>query len=91
MSRTFTKDADAILDYVFDWTAWLAADADTIASHTITVPTGITLVTSSNTTTAATAWLSGGTVGVEYDIGCEITTAGGRVDERTISVHVVER
>ena len=34
MPRNFTKDPDAVLDYEFDWSAWLGTD--TIATHTVT-------------------------------------------------------
>lgn len=85
----YVKDPNAVLDYTFDWSAWLGTD--TIASKTVTVPTGITLDSSSFTTTAVTAWLSGGTAGTTYTVSCKIVTAGSRTDERSIEVQVKER
>lgn len=87
------KDQNATLDYIFDWTAWLADITDTIASALVTVPAGITLSSTTNTTLKVTAWLSGGTVGAEYAIQCRITTAStpARIEDRTIYVRVVER
>lgn len=85
----YIKDPNAVLDYTWDWSAWLGAD--TIASKTVTVPTGITLASSSFTTTSVTAWLSGGTAGTIYTIECKIVTTGGRTDERSIMVQVAER
>lgn len=86
---TFTKDPDAILDYQWDWADWLGAD--TITAATVTAPTGITLDTSTNTTTTVTAWLSGGTTDADYSVACLVETAGGRTDERTIKIQVRER
>lgn len=84
------KDPSAVLDYGFDWSAWLA-DGDTIASVVWTVPTGITKDNQSESTTIATVWLSGGTAQTQYLVGCKITTAAGRVDERTLTVNCNDR
>lgn len=81
---TAVKDPSAVLDYQFDWSAWL--DDDTIATSTWTVPTGLTKASESNTTTTATVWLSGGTAGASYTLVNRIVTAGGRTDERTLTV-----
>lgn len=89
MPQAFVKDPDAILDYKVDWATWLGSD--TISAVTWTVPTGITQTAVSNTTTAVTIWLRGGTVGTTYEVACKITTAGGRTDERTIEISVVQR
>ena len=88
---TFTKDPVAVLDYQFDWAAWLATDGDTIASHTITADSGITVDSSSATVDTVTVWLSGGSEGVTYTVDCEITTAAGRTDSRKMSVTVTDR
>lgn len=94
------KDPDESLDYQFDWAAqknntgqtnWLQ-DGETIVSHEITVPAGITLGSSSiiNDGTAVLVWLSGGTEGIDYEITCEITTAT-RVGVRTATLPVKSR
>lgn len=85
----FLKDPDATLDFEVDWSDWL--NGDTIVSAVWFVQAGITKVSDSHTGTVATLWLSGGTVGAEYDAACRITTSEGRIDERTITVKVVER
>ena len=87
--RQFEKDPDAILDYTVDWSRWL--DTDTILASQWTVPTGLTQVSSSNTSTSATAWLSGGTAGQAYTVANRITTADGRTDERSIVINVRDR
>ena len=89
MSAIFYKDVNATLDDTVDWTDWL--DGDTIISSSWSVPAGITQVSASNTTTGATVWLSGGTAGESYSVRNRVVTAGGRTDDRTITVRVEER
>jgi len=85
------KEPTAVLDYTFDWDGsdWLGSD--TISSYTVTVDSGLTKDSASNTTTTVTVWLSGGTVGTNYDIVCHIVTAAGREDTRTLQIKVVDR
>ena len=85
----YVKDPQAVLDYQVDWSAWLGTD--TIASSSWTAETGITVDSDSHTTTTATAWVSGGTTGERYRLTNHITTAGGRTDERTITIVVRDR
>lgn len=92
----FFKDPDAVLDFLFDWSEWLAA-GESIASHTITI-TGestpaLTLDSSSENSGVVFAWLSGGTVGVVYDVTCNIVTDNNptRTDERTMKIRVQQR
>jgi hypothetical protein len=87
---TFTKDPDAILDYGFNWTNWLA-DGEKLFSSAWTVPTGITKETESHTDYASMVWLSGGTAGVTYEVINHIVTDSGREDDRTIKIKVQER
>ena len=89
------KDPSAVLDYEWDWTAWLASD--TITTHLVTVaPTGtgalaVDSSTVDDTDSKVTVWLSGGVVGVNYAVTVSIVTAGGRTDDRTNTIHVRER
>jgi hypothetical protein len=88
---TYTKDPDATLDYVISWSSWLPT-GDTIASAVWSVPAGLTEADASSiTTTTTTCWLSGGTVGEVYRVTCRITTAQGRIDDRSISLRIQER
>ena len=89
MSTRYTKDPDAVLDFTFDWSEWLA-DGETISSHTVTV-SGVTRDSSTNTTTTVTAWISGGTVSAPATVACRVTTSAGRTDERTISLRISQR
>jgi hypothetical protein len=88
-TRVNPKDPDSVLDYQFDWSAWLGGD--TIASVTFSVNNGLTEDSSSNDDTSATIWLSGGESGQTYKVVCSITTSGGRHCNRTMIVPVQER
>lgn len=83
------KDTADVADYAIDWTAFLGAD--TIATSVWSVPagSGLAVNSSTNTTTLATVWLSGGTAGV-YPVTNRITTAGGRTYERSATLTVGE-
>lgn len=85
----YLKDPDAALDYVINWSDFLGAD--TIASDSWTVQTGITSDLQTNTATTSTIWLSGGTIGAEYALTNRIVTAGGRIEDKTIYVRVREQ
>lgn len=92
MPSSFLKDPDAVLDFKVDWTNWLAV-AETLTSSSWTVPVGLTTASPapSNTTTAATIWLSGGTVGTTYTVTNHITSSAGRTDDRSITIQIVQR
>jgi len=90
MSLSNIKDPSAVLDWMFDWSDWLAS-GETITDHTITADTGITVDSSAESDGKVTVWLSGGTAGINYKVACLITTTAGRTDERTIWIKVVER
>ena len=84
---TYTKDPQAVLDYMIDWSSWLtAAGDDTITASSWTATDGITIDSDTNTTTTATVWLSGGTVGTTYELTNHIVTLAGREDDRTIKI-----
>jgi hypothetical protein len=89
MPRSFRKDPQARKDYEFDWSGWLT-EGDSISSHTVTAATGLTLDSSSATSTAVTVWLSGGVAGMAYPVTCHIVTAAGREDDRTLTITVGE-
>lgn len=90
-----TIDADATLDYRWDWTDWLT-DGDTITTATVTDTTGaaepaIVVSTTTHDDTSVTVWLSGGVAGQLARITCRITTSQGRTDERTLRLYVTDR
>ena len=87
------KDPQAVLDYVYDWTTYLADISDTLATITIVADTGITVNSSAILpgNLKAIVWLSGGTLGVKYAVTCHMTTAGGRTDDRTFYVKIKDK
>ena len=92
-----TKDPEAVLDYLVDWSTWMpSGDAITASSWTITGPdSALTLGTGAqapdNTDTTATMWLVGGTLGQRYQAVNHIVTAQGREDDRTLYISIAEK
>lgn len=84
------KDPEAVLDYGFDWSDWLA-DGETITDSTWSVSAGLTKDSDSFNDTATTIWLSGGTAGSSYTITNHITTSAGREDDRSHVLKVKDR
>lgn len=89
MMKRIIKDPAATLDYQMDWSEWLGED--TITASSWTVPPELVQVTHTHTDTAAVVWVSGGAAGSSYNLVNQITTAGGRIDERTLLLAVLER
>lgn len=87
MAATWLKEPASLLDWVVDWSPYLA-DGETITAHTVTPEAGITLDSSSATNTAVTVWLDGGTLGETYTVTVQVTTSGGRTDRRSFTVAV---
>lgn len=85
------KDPNAVLDYTVDWTAWLAPISDSIVAVEWVTSAGIAFISATHTATTATAWISGGVVDADEFVTCRITTAGGRTDDRTIHLSMLER
>ncbi|MGW1492549.1 phage fiber-tail adaptor protein [Streptomyces sp. NPDC002402] len=92
MADSFFKDPSALLDYSWDWSEWLAEITDTISSATVTVPTGLTAVGSPVVDDGfVTQRISGGSLAETYAVVCQITTAGGLIDERSIHLTIRNR
>lgn len=86
-----SKDPNASLDYQVDWSDWLGADVITASTWTIAPAGGLTTATPSFTNVTAKVWLSGGVAGQVVRVTNRITTSGGRIDERSFNVRLVER
>ncbi|QCX81031.1 hypothetical protein C9F11_37240 [Streptomyces sp. YIM 121038] len=92
MPDRFVKDPSALLDYTWDWSGWLDAVADTISTATVAVPAGLTAVGAPVVDEAAvTQRISGGSLGGAYTVVCQIITAGGLIDERSIYLTIANR
>ncbi len=90
MERSFVKDPAAILDYAFDWTAWLQL-GEAIISHVVTAATGITKDGDSENAGVVTVWLSGGLPDHRHIVTCQITTNLDRTEERSMRIMCMER
>lgn len=84
-----SKDPNARLDWQIDWSSALVT-GDSISSSAWTVPSGLTKYAESNTSTATTVWLDGGTAGQVYAVVNRVTTANGAIDDRTLQVVIEE-
>jgi hypothetical protein len=82
------QDPAETLDHTLDWSDWLAT-GDTIQASTWAIsPTGpdISSTPDAFTTTTATVWLAGVAFGQLYTLANKVTTAAGRIGERSITV-----
>lgn len=95
------KDPNAILDYTFDWTAWLDMVGDSIATKDVAVTSGnspasnIAVASSQIVGKTVVVWVSGGAAGETATLRCRITTnlpnPGPRTDDRTVYLKIKER
>ena len=84
------KDPNEKLDYTIDWSAALVG-TDTIVDSIWTVDSDLETSGTSYDTTKTVIWLAGGTDGVKYNISNRVTTAYGRIMERTVILKVKTR
>lgn len=89
MTIKFVKPDGAVLDYKNDYADWLST-GDTVASSSWLVPAGITKDADAFDDTSTLIVLSGGTLGVTYEIINTITTADGLTDERCFDIEIVD-
>ncbi len=82
------KDPNAVLEYGVDWSKWLGDDTITNATWDVT---GADVDSESFDDTTTTVWLSGGITGAPIKATNHIVTAGGREDDRTLTISVRER
>lgn len=90
---TIDKDPGATLDYRIDWTDFLLAEGDRIASVVVTA-TGVTVVgTPSTDGTVVTVWVSGGTLNQPATLTCTITTDStpARIEPMTIQFKITPK
>lgn len=86
------KDPQAVLDYGFDWSTWLGTDTVESSNWSVSGDDSLLVIDDDSfSTTAATVWLSGGTLGSTYLVTNHIVTADGREDDRTIEISIVDR
>lgn len=84
------KDPNEVLDFEIDWTARIGT-ADPIETVTWTIPSGITKTAQTFEGLVTAVWLSGGTTGASYSVGCLVETEGGRIFDQTVILPVKTR
>lgn len=89
------KDPDAVLDYRIDWGAdYLAAGELLAASEWSVVPDeagGVSIAGDDFDASSSTVKAAGGVAGHLYSLVNRVTTAAGRVDDRSIVLRVEAR
>lgn len=90
MPQSFSKDPQADLDYVIDWSDWLAGD--TLNTSAWAVASGdVTLHDPAIVGDLTRVWVTGGTAGTIARITNSIVTTGGRDEDRTLTFIIQER
>lgn len=87
--KTVQKDPDSLLDYLWNWVAWLGNDE--IDSYEFTVDPSMTLVSSINDNGIIRAWFSGGVANQAPIATCHIITLAGREEDKSIRFNMVEQ
>jgi hypothetical protein len=93
-----TKDPDSNQRYYFDWRPWITVEeGGTISDFSVTVDDGdgALLIGDFAMGTGVWSgvvmlWISGGTVGVTYNVRCRVTLADGTVEDRSRALRVCQ-
>lgn len=90
---SYAKDPNAVLDYGWDWSTWLAVGESITASTWVVDPDepdgGLVIDDDSQfEEDATTVWVSAGTAGVNYRLTNHITTDGGRENDQSHEIIV---
>lgn len=92
MPNRYVKDPSARLEYTWDWVDWLREVTDTIDTATLIIPEGLTAVEEPAIgPTAVTQRVEGGALNDTYRMICQITTAGGLIDKRSIYLTIADQ
>jgi hypothetical protein len=83
------KDPQAKLPYGWSWAEWLP-EGDTIVESTWTGE-GVQVLSQTHDDTTASVWLTGGVVGTRAKAVNHIVTAFGLEDDRTLTLHIMDR
>ena len=89
---TIDKDPQAVLDYAENWTAWLSAVNDTLASVSVVVELPLVMFGAATFIGGVvTAIIGGGLAGKLHRVTFTILTTSGRTDQRSIYLRGRER
>lgn len=89
-----THDPEAVLDYVWGFSI---DEGDTIQSAEFVVPEGAAITPGALGTNTVVGWLSitgkasSPLIGSMIGVTCRYTTAGGRIDDRTLYFKIKDR
>lgn len=89
---TIPKDVGAVLDYTWDWSAWLGVD--TVSTYQVTGDSTLIISNVNHAAGKVTAFIGGGggdPEGIVRRATCKVVTAGGRTDYRSIYLRIVQR
>lgn len=86
----YTKQPVEVLDYDFDFSAYLQSVNDVATSHTAVATTGLTVESSTLARGVVKVFVSGGVDGETHKVSATITTQGGRVKQADIQLKVKE-
>ena len=90
----YVKDPAAVVDYTVDWGAgYLSAETVSVSSFSIepVESGGLAVEASSSDGQTASVTLSGGIAGHLYRVTNQISTSGGRTDERSLTIRIAQR
>ena len=93
MSAYLSKTEDEITEHVIDWSAGTFATGETIAADLGWAVTpdeagGMTVASTASTTTATSAFLSGGLPGSAYQAVSRVRTSAGRELSQALVIRV---
>jgi len=90
----YVKDPAAVVDYTVDWGAGYLSGETVSASAFSIEPVetgGLAVDAAASDGQTASVTLSGGLAGHTYRVTNHITTSGGRTDERSLTIRIMER
>lgn len=90
----YLKDPAATLDYGIDWGAGYLQDGESLSESSWSIfPSGGLAIDSEPpvSSTQATVFVTGGTVGHIYQLTNRIVTDQGRTDERSLTIRIKDR
>jgi hypothetical protein len=93
MATQFRKDPSARKDYRFDWSLWITSGdyiSTSVFSCGACTVTSSTIVTSTGGTSHHTqCFVESGVAGSTYSLTNRITTANGRIEEKSVELKVI--
>ena len=89
-SKAVRKAPEAKTIISMDWSS-IYTTAQTVASSSWTVDTGLTIDANAYSAATSTATVSGGTADRSYKLANQVTMSDGQIDKRTILVGVMDR